>query len=448
MYLFHHHIITLFIAIVLLLGCEKKPLPPTEKVFIQQTLVGATSMPYEAAKVHLEAALEQYPKNPELIESLAFLENKTEHFEAAADLFALLSTLSPDDEALYLRYAAEAYAHAHDYEKSATYYTYYLVHEPEDGSTWLNLAKTHAVIPDYPKALNAYQKAFELNDQNSLIADYITLALNAKEYILADTLLKKWETLSPHHPPIYAAYFDLYTAIDDHENALSKLIWLKQQAPDTLKDPQRSLAVEALEAWQQSILEKAALEERERLEAEKAAEQERRALVESQKKAAEDAQNNQPPSAEFYQKAADTAFEAQDYLAAQKLYWKSLCLDMTSASNWKALSQAALYNNDLEMAETAALEGQRRRPDDLLYTLNLLNILQKTATEATLLQALIKAQDQFPKSIELTYDLAHAYETLAHNPRNARLLYEEYLKMADKNHPHYNQAIQALKRLP
>lgn len=431
-----------------LTGCKEKPLPPTETEIIANALSTGENLPYPEAQALFNNTLENYPENPDLIEALALLENQAGHFETAADLFSKLAQLATDDEALYLRYAAEAYAKANNYTQSALFYTYYLVHEPQDASAWLTLSKIYEKLNQLNKSLDAYYQAFKINHTQNLIPDYIQLALKAKEYILADELLKQWEPLlTDDNEPIFQANaFDLYVAINDHQKAFEKLYWLKTHAISFLENPNRQVAVEYIDTWHLAQLEQIAREKQ--LEIDTAAEKIRLETLEAEKTAEMESLKAKIPSAQTYIEQASEAYKDQAYDKAQSLYWKALCLDMSSANIWKALSQAALHNQDFEMAQTAALEAQRRHPDDILYTLNLLDVLQKTATKEDLLDALIKAKDHFPKSISLTYDLAYGYETLTKNYRNARILYEEYLTMANKNHPHYQDAINALKRLP
>ncbi|HQU08442.1 MAG TPA: hypothetical protein PLV25_00595, partial [Opitutales bacterium] len=80
-------------------------------------------------------------------------------------------------------------------------------------------------------------------------------------------------------------------------------------------------------------------------------------------------------------------------------------------------------------------------------TLLLLKALQHTATDKKLMEALVEAHEKYPRSPEVAIDLAHGYARIGNNPRNARILYGEFLDLAPLDHPRRAEAQDALEAI-
>lgn len=293
-----------------------------------------------------------------------------------------------------------------------------------------------------------------------LILNCLTLSLERQDIPLAEVYLEALRRgQGINSVEVQLGLFDLNCIKGAHAQALTALTWLEAHAPDTLTDPSRANSIATIRSWQSAEAARITALEAEEVriqlaalaqiqEAEAEAQQAQLMAEEAAIAAAEAAALN-PPAPTYATLTDDAQAKADegDYAAATTLYWKALALDSSSASTWQSLSQAALKSGVLEQAEMAALEAQRRDSTNLLYTLNLLDIMQQSATPERLLEELVRAKEAFPQSIELTYDLAHGYQTLGHNPRNAKILYEDYLSIAPADHLHREAAEAALLRL-
>jgi tetratricopeptide (TPR) repeat protein len=362
-----------------------------------------------------------------------------------------------------LRYAAGEATKAGLFADAANYYTRYLTHEPEDAAAWEALGSINQAQGDTLQALAAYQRALSLDKDkinSPLIINCLALSLERQDIPLAEVYLEALRREQGiNSVEVQLGLFELSCIKGAYAQALTALTWLEAHAPDTLAEPSKKDFISATRAWQSAeatrIASIAAEEERIKLaelaqiqaEAE-ATEQARIMAEEAAIAAAEAAALNPPaPTCLALTDAAQAKADEGDYAAATTLYWKALAIDSSSAETWQSLSQAALKSGAPEQAEMTALEAQRRDNTNLLYTLNLLDIMQQSATPERLLEELIRAKEAFPQSIELTYDLAHGYETLGHNPRNAKILYEDYLNIAPADHLHREAAEAALLRL-
>ncbi len=458
------HLFSVTLSFLLITGLSAcKPRDP-EKVkaeAITQALATAdnslTAGNTSAARETLTILLAQYPDATNVLEALALLESQANNPGEAARLFAQLAEQTPED-ASYLRYAAGEATKAGLCADAADYYTRYLTHEPEDAAAWEALGTINQARGDTLQALAAYQRALSLDKDKTnspLIINCLTLSLERQDIPLAEVYLEALRRQQGINSiEVQLGLFDLSCIKGAHAHAQAALTWLEAHAPETLADASRKASITTTQAWQSTEASRIAALEAEaqriqlaglaQIQAEAAATEQARLIAEETAIAAAEAAALNPPA---LTDAAQAKADEGDYAAATTLYWKALALDSSSAETWQSLSQSALKNGALEQAEMAALEAQRRDNTNLLYTLNLLDIMQQSATPERLLEELVRAKETFPQSIELTYDLAHGYETLGHNPRNAKILYEDYLNIAPADHLHREAAEAALLRL-
>ncbi len=419
---------------------------------------------FQAAIESLEQLIQEYPNEADLLEALALFQSQMGDSLEAAHQFQRLAELLPEEDR-YWRYSAHEAMKAQAWGLAIKAYTKYLIYNPEDAMAWRGLGEAERADGASAQALAAYQRALSLEqeaDQELSLKACLAISLEREDHILAANYLQMLlQKKGMDDPDAQVASFDFYYLIQDKLKAWHALEQVYKNQAEALKDPTRSVRAKIIQDWktkldaqieeEQKARELERLEELKRLEAEKEAERvlaEKAAEAEQARIEAEKSLLAPPqPSAEDYAQKANQKMDLGDFKEAISLYWKALALEENSPAKWQALSQAALKNEDLETAELAALEAVRRDNENLLYTLNLLDIMQKSASTDRFLAELVRAKEHFPQSIELTYDLARAYDTLARNKRNARIMYEEYLNMAPLDHPHRIEAEQALRSM-
>jgi tetratricopeptide (TPR) repeat protein len=153
----------------------------------------------------------------------------------------------------------------------------------------------------------------------------------------------------------------------------------------------------------------------------------------------------EPSVAELLEEADRAQLEG-DYDSAIGLYWQALATANNDPATWNQLSQAYFAINQLQNAETAALEAIRFAPSEIKYTLDYLRIAQRSKPATQFLAELETAYDRFPSNPEVALSLARAHERIGNNSRAAQSLYRRFLEIAP-NHPLRAEADAALARL-
>jgi len=139
---------------------------------------------------------------------------------------------------------------------------------------------------------------------------------------------------------------------------------------------------------------------------------------------------------------------AGDYAMATRLFQDILVDNPDSSNACFELSRTYFLTGDWSAAELYASEAIRLDPGNVVYTINFLQCVQKRNNSERLLKELIRAKEKFPLSPEITLALAQVYDRVVANPRNARLLYGEFLELAPLAHPSRNEVETAINRLP
>lgn len=153
----------------------------------------------------------------------------------------------------------------------------------------------------------------------------------------------------------------------------------------------------------------------------------------------------EPSVAELLEEADRAQLEG-DYDSAIGLYWQALATANNDPATWNQLSQAYFAINQLQNAETAALEAIRFAPSEIKFTLDYLRIAQRSKPATQFLAELETAYDRFPSNPEVALSLARAQERIGNNSRAAQSLYRRFLEIAP-NHPLRAEADAALARL-
>jgi len=434
-----------FVTGFFMIGCQpKSDLTPHSADHIEQTLQLAQAQieaqDLQAAQALLEDCLQQHPNAWEVQEALALLEVQMGYPQLAAKRFELLAESMPE-EMVYRLYAAAQYKQAHQLQDAIKNQSIYLEQVPDDAQTWADLAHVYQSASQASDALDAYEQALKLNpDQTDWLKQGIRLALSLHNQRLAHLWLKQLKD-QDHPPSQETVAFELQLALwEQNYSAIEQLLsaWPKQ-----LLDGAYSEQLQPFYAWKQ---QQEALAQALKL---KQLEQQQLAPKPPAEPIIEKTQVQQQPIDQWMdmlKKGEQLAQEGQ-YSDSIAIYWKALAQKPHEAPIWLKLSQVAGQAHDWGLAQAAALEAQRLNPHDLIYTLNMLKTIQMSAASDHLLPALVQAKQKFPQSIEITYDLARAYETLGRSPRYAYLAYEEYLSMAPIDHPRRAQAQLAYEQL-
>lgn len=140
---------------------------------------------------------------------------------------------------------------------------------------------------------------------------------------------------------------------------------------------------------------------------------------------------------------AREATSKRNYDQAIQLYWDALGRTNQRADIWNALSKVYLIHGQAKNAATTALEATRLEPDNVLYVLDYLRVVQRVKKPADFIRELETAYDRFPRSPEITLSLARGYRRIGGNDYAASILYRRFIQIAP-NHPLRPEAEAAL----
>ncbi len=143
---------------------------------------------------------------------------------------------------------------------------------------------------------------------------------------------------------------------------------------------------------------------------------------------------------------ADEAMAVRDYDRAIRLYSRAVGLANERASLWNRLARAYLAAGQSGNAEMTALESMRLEPENPVYTLDYLRVIQDTKKPRDVLAEIEAAHARFPRQPEIAISLARAYERISRDYASARTMYRNFIAMAP-DHPLVPEAEAALSRL-
>lgn len=140
---------------------------------------------------------------------------------------------------------------------------------------------------------------------------------------------------------------------------------------------------------------------------------------------------------------AKEATSRRNYERAIQLYWDALGRTNQRADIWNALAKVYLIDGQAKNAATTSLEATRLEPDNVLYVLDYLRVVQRVKKPADFIRELETAYDRFPRSPEITLSLARGYRRIGGNDYAASILYRRFIQIAP-NHPLRPEAEAAL----
>lgn len=457
-------------------GCGKKEADAAE------TLVSANQLLDQGAVGQAITLLDtynaQYPNNAGIIEALAFAHSRNRDHLMAAIYFLDLSQQLPDQPE-HILYAAEALATAGDWIGATEHYRSYLQRRPQDAAIWIQLGIAQEQQGLSAMAIDSFLKAYNLAKDARIALRLARLYATQKMAAQART----WYLNAAADPSLTAeallGQLELEMANGRYREADTIALRLNKEYPGMLELSPMAALLDQLTEWktkegeEETRRKEAAAEERRRKAAEARAAAmasiNERALADQQtgpvaistaisadgvlttaERATEPATNPPPappappppppievapPSyADQLALDADKATQEGNYERAVTLYRRSLAEEATHPSRWSALAITSLLAGDAQLALASILEARRRSPEDSAILLDYFAIIEQALPPQTYFDELEAAYQRDTSNADLTLRLARAYNYLVHNRGSARILYNEFLRLAP-DHP-------------
>lgn len=446
-----------------------------ESVKTAQTMIFEEK--YASAIELLEKALSTYGDNAKIFETLAYAYSADKKFDMAGMYFEKAGDMDSSNPDLYLN-AAASYEQAKIYPAAAGAYRKYIDRVPDSSLALKKFAICLEKQDLFEEALNAYfasikaSKRSPTSDEAASIGSLFVKIKNysqAKRWLeaaLGATLPENVKTRSA----IYAAMIEMYlnqkdmAALQKAHDELAKINpellnsnWpdLTKQLADynqKLKDAQEAIkkANEAKILEEKRLAEEKAKAEAE-AEAKRKAEEEKLAAIkasEEVKKQEQMKEISEPvlTPEERVRKDYDENFSKGDFSKAEKIAQGMVAKKPDSAEAWRCLSKSYTAQGKNRDAFYAAREAMRNSPDDVSETLLYLSTAGKILNNETYLDEIYKAKEKFPNNCEIMLGMARTYTVLG-NKTEAKYAYEQFFKLADREHPLRQQATEELQKL-
>lgn len=422
----------------------------------------------------LERLHGEHPGDLRVLEPLATNYIELGEPAKAAFYFQEIADAGPENT-IYWLFAAQAHVEAGQSETAAEAYREYLDANPRDGSVWRQLGELQAEAGRPNPAIEAYSRAYPLTPSGPLALhlgqlfqqvgnaaqafDWYERSLEHEGDHRADALLglielaltgKRFSEAEQRLAALdreYPGYFDVSHLAAKREEL--KQWRAQQEALAARLAEQRRLAEDIRRrAEEEEPAETATTEEQtadETAEAEEAAPETDTAETEAEEtppvplageaSEEEEAAPALPAAAQGSAQRAREAFEAGNYADAIAAWWEAINADDQPAALWYGLSRAYAASGQYGWAETTALEALRRAPEDTAVRLHFLDVVRQGRGDTAYFEELRRARQRLPENPDIALALARAYRDIRSNPRDARLLFEEFLRIAPGNHP-------------
>lgn len=433
-----------------LMACSKPEPTLEERLASVQSLQDAGEL--QQAIERLEALSAEYPERVDILETLAFSYIESEQQLLAGFTFTTIAEMV-ESQPEYRIYAAESFASVNDRDAMLEQYRAYLREVPNDRNIWLVLAETLDSAGNRSEALDAYLRVDRLR------ADGATRVRIGQLYLQADNLsqAQSWFARALNdfpHTEEDALYGLFETAWQSRRfaDAEQLLEALEEINPSRIDDSELADAKQQLREWRQRQDEAAAAaaaiaERRERetelldIDLAEAAEPTDREPAETTDRRPERTASEEAPEPGPATDDDDIRVRARAALVrgnpaeAVRLFRQALVDHPNDAALWRQLSDAALQTGDTGWAQAAASEAQRLDPDNPRTVLQYIRASSDQWTPERWLQEMESAYRRFPRTPEIILHLARGYLSLENNRRSARLLFDEFLRIAPEDHP-------------
>ncbi|MFP6854475.1 MAG: tetratricopeptide repeat protein, partial [Opitutales bacterium] len=139
-------------------------------------------------------------------------------------------------------------------------------------------------------------------------------------------------------------------------------------------------------------------------------------------------------TADFIERA-ELALLDKNYRGAQLFLREAIKENPDDATAWFLRSRTHMLANEIEESEMTATEAVRLAPDDLEIRLHYLEAARPVLSPRRFLGELDEAHEQFPRSLDVLWQLAQQYHIVETNRNAAAILYRRFLEMAPAGHP-------------
>lgn len=465
------------ITCVALAGCGKRAPDTAETLDTANQLIEQGSIT-QAIKL-LDTHLAQNPSDTDIVEALAFAHSRNRDHLMAAITFLDLSNLRPDQPE-YIFFAAEALAMSEDWIGAAEQYRRYLQIKPKDSTAWIQLGNAEERQGRPSSAIDAFLKSYEI-DKDSRLALRIArlyaaqnLPNQARTWYLTVEVTDK--SLSAE---ALLGQLELEMAGKRYAEADAIARRLNKDHPGLLELSPMAALLDQLTEWRSKKQAEEAIRKAEEEERRKKAAEERAAAIAAINERAQAAQQSGPtpistaisadgtftttnrtadqeeapvtvqpeppppapaPPPSTLTFADELALDAElaslegNFQKAIVFYRRSLAEDPSVVERWRALAIASLNADEPQLALASILEARRRSPEDASTLLDYFAILERALPPQAYFNELEAAYQEDSSNPDLILRLARAYNFLVHNRGSARILYNEFLRLAPE-HP-------------
>lgn len=432
----------LFLAAIVLLwhGC-KEPEPTLAESLAQASQLLSQGRADQAINL-LEGLLQNHQKNTEVIENLAFAYVEEEDHSLAAFYFAQLAE-KDTNQLHFLLYSAQSLNAGGDVRGAAHAYSRYLKDFPEAAPIWNTLGDRYHDLGEPERAAESYQASYRIQPKGETAWQVGTHLNLSGLYPQAG----RWFEAALNHsdgfePEGLLGLLGLAIRAQAFERAETLVARLDKDYPGRLDITELAPTRVQLRIWrEQQIALAERLKEQERLareieeRARLAAQAEAARLAAAAQAAAEGKAPEEGLPRELQLLGKARGLKDQGHLSeATDLYQQALALDDRDPSVWQEFSELLLADNQVRWAEVSALEAMRRDPQNADFALTYLRAARLRMDPHLFVRELSRTRDRFPYSPELTLKLARAQRDVLKSPRNASILYREFLRLAP-NHP-------------
>lgn len=440
----------LLVLLSTLMACSK-PEPTLEERLAQAQSLQDTGELTEAIE-RFEALSSEFPERVDILESLAFAYIEADQQLLAGFTFTTIAEMV-ESAPEYRIYAAESFASANDRDAMLEQYRAYLQAVPNDRSIWLVLAETLDEAGNRSDALDAYLRVDRLRADGSTRIRIGQLYLQADNLSQAQNWFARALNDFPHteEEALYGLFETAWLSrrFADAEQLLEAL---EEINPQRVDDSELADAKEQLREWRrrqdEAAAAAAAIAERREREAEddrldvdlaEAAAttqpDETETVVRERERPPRGAETTPSAAEDDLRVRARAAFSRGDASDAVRLFRQALVDHPDDATLWRQLSDAALQTGDTGWAQAAASEALRLDPDNPRTVLQYIRANSDQWPSDRWLREMENAYRRFPRTPEIILHLARGYLSLENNRRSARLLFDEFLRIAPEDHP-------------
>ena len=462
----------LLLGFLFLVGCSSPEERFAEKM--EQANENLENGEVEKAIAILDKLKNDDPKNPQILENLAFAFIEDENYFTSAFYFNELAKTFPENVDYYL-YAAQSWIKAGDLESAIRDYEAYLLENRADWNTWQKIGDLYLQTDQTAKAIHAYSNSSQIRFNPSLdlkaallatesgnlreaeagferllIVDDDSVARQAhigllqiknkrRQWDEVDRLMKQVEKRFPDAANVpelaeVKAAYDEFTKAKEEEEAKLKE---EEERRQKLLEEQRARAEQIAAARRAAILKQQQPEVIPPSEL---------AINEEQAEEATPVVTTPTPIEPPQEKTPiDLALEEARRISSTNSntvvakYWDAINLGEDTGVAYYELSRVYYNRGEFSEAEMTSLEAMRRKPESSRYLLTYLQIIRKTKAKPDVVAEIRKYRQLYPKNPDLVLMLARIYAEPSGDAVAARSLYNLFFQMAP-NHPEIERA--------